>query len=115
MRHRRTTAKLNRNPDHRKAMLRNLATSLALHGHVKTTTAKAKALVSYFEKLVTSAKGASEMNAVRLVKRHLYTEPAQKAFLKRTQNVERSSGYLRTTKVGFRPGDRSEMTLVEFA
>lgn len=115
MRHRKKIAKLGRATDHRKALLRNLATSLALKGHLTTTTAKAKALVSYFDKMITHAKKAeNERTAIREVKRHLYTELAQRAFLERVKAVEKDSGRLRTTKIGLRPGDRAEMTLVEF-
>ncbi|MDP2691864.1 MAG: 50S ribosomal protein L17 [Candidatus Gracilibacteria bacterium] len=114
MRHRKKGAKLSRTADHRKSLLRNLATSLALHGHVKTTTPKAKALVSFYEQLITHAKGAEPMNAIREIKRHLFTEPAQKAFMAQLPKVTAQSGYLRTTKVGLRPGDMAEMSLVEF-
>lgn len=115
MRHRNKKRTLGRAADHRKALLRNLATSLALHGKVKTTTTKAKALVSYYERLMTQAKRYDHMNAVREIKRYLYTEPAQKAFFERLKQFENvQSGYLRTTKMGFRPGDRAEVSLVEF-
>jgi large subunit ribosomal protein L17 len=114
MRHRIKGTKLGRAADHRKALLRNLATSLALHGKVKTTSVKAKALISYYERLMTTAKRGDAVNAIRFVKKHLYTEPAQKAFIKRMNEAPQTSGYLRTTKVGFRPGDRAEVSLVEF-
>jgi len=115
VRHRKKIAKLGRAADHRKALLRNLATSLALKGSLTTTTAKAKALVSYVEKMITFAKNAeSDRNAIREVKRHLFTEPAQKAFMERVKGIEKQSGRLRTTKMGLRPGDCAEMTRVEF-
>ena len=113
MRHRKTVAKLGRRKDHREAMMRNLATSLSLEGKLETTTTKAKALVSYYEHLISVAKRGNEMNAIRLVKRYLYTEPAQKAFVQRLGSLTKSSGHLRTTKVGFRNGDNAEISLVE--
>ncbi len=56
MRHRNRGRKLNRTPSHRKAMVRNLVTSLFLHGRVITTPAKAKEARSFAEKLITLAK-----------------------------------------------------------
>jgi large subunit ribosomal protein L17 len=114
MRHKKKKNTLGRAADHRKALLRNLATSLALHGKVKTTSVKAKALVSYFEKMMTTAKRGDDVNAIRHVKKYLYTEPAQKAFIERMKAHTQTSGYLRTTKMGFRAGDRAEVSLVEF-
>ena len=114
MRHRRKTKKLGRSADHRKALLRNLATSLSLHGHVKTTTSKAKALVAYYEHLITLTKGKEEMNAIRNIKRYLYTEDAQKAFMKRLPELNKSSGHLQAVKLGTRPGDRADVSLVQF-
>lgn len=113
MKHRRTTAKLGRPADHRRAMMRNLATSLSLHGRVTTTTPRAKALVGYYERLISLAKRNNEMNAIRLLKRHLFTEASQKAFLKRLSSFSTKSGHLRAMKIGLRKGDRSELTLVE--
>jgi len=115
VRHRKTTVKLNRSADHRKALLRNLATSLAEHGELKTTTAKARALVSFYERLIARAKRSDEMNAIRLIKRVLYTESAQKNFIQQLKDLQgRQSGYLRVSKVGFRPGDVAELSQVQF-
>jgi len=114
MRHRKKIPKLSRKADHRKALLRNLATSLVLKGKIKTTNAKAKALVSYIERLIRLAQKAEPMNAIRMIKRHLFTEPAQKAFIKQLENRKRESGNVRVVKLGTRVGDRAEMSLVEF-
>jgi len=94
-------------------MMRNLATSLTLSGKLTTTTPKAKALVSYYEHLISLAKRSDKMNMIRLVKQYLYTEPAQKAFVERFESASKKSGHLRTTKVGFRDGDNAEVSLVE--
>jgi large subunit ribosomal protein L17 len=96
-------------------MLRNLATSLSLEGKVKTTSSRAKALIAYYEHLVALAKRHTGANAVRLAKQYIYTEAAQKAFLKKSGELSGASGYLRATKLGFRPGDNAEVSLVEFA
>lgn len=94
-------------------MIRNLATSLALKGKLKTTTPKAKALVSYYEHLISLAKRGDQVNTIRMIKQYLYTEPAQKAFVERLPQLTKKSGHVRTTKVGFRDGDSAELTLVE--
>ncbi len=94
--------------------MRNLATSLALHGKLTTTTAKAKALVSYYEQMITRAKRGNDVNAIRTVQQYLFTQEAQKAFVAKLKDLTKQSGYLRTTKVGLRAGDRAEMSLVEF-
>ncbi|MGE3278721.1 MAG: 50S ribosomal protein L17 [Candidatus Altimarinota bacterium] len=113
MRHRKTVAKLGRTKDHREAMIRNLATSLALEGKLTTTTPKAKALVSYYEHLISVAKRGDQVKAIRMLKQYLYTEPAQKAFAERLPELTKKSGNVRLTKVGFRDGDSAEMSLVE--
>lgn len=116
MRHRRTTARLGKKTDHRKALLRNLATSLTLHGRVTTTTPKAKALLGYYEHLIALARrqGDHHVNAVRLLKRYLYTEASQKAFLERLKTLKQETGCIRSVKKGYRVGDRAELSIVEF-
>lgn len=115
MRHRKNRAKLGRAADHRKALLRNLATSLALHGQLTTTVTKAKALVAYYERLIALAKRGNEVQMIRMIKSHLFTEPAQKSFVERVSKMtDRSSGYLRLTKIGYRDGDRAHLAQVDF-
>ncbi len=62
MRHRHSGRQLNRNSSHRKAMFRNMTTSLVEHEIIKTTLAKAKELRSYAEPLITLAKEDSVAN-----------------------------------------------------
>ena len=114
MRHRKKTPKLGILTDHRKALMRNMATSLTLEGKIKTTAAKAKALVSYYEHLITLVKRNEGMNAIRTVKRFLYTETAQKAFLAKLKTLTQPMGHLRVTKLGLRKGDNAEISLIEF-
>ncbi|KKT75071.1 MAG: 50S ribosomal protein L17 [Candidatus Peregrinibacteria bacterium GW2011_GWA2_44_7] len=56
MRHRVKKVKLGREADHRNALLKNLATSIILHEKIKTTKAKAKAVVPKVEKMITLAR-----------------------------------------------------------
>ncbi len=114
MRHRNTKAILNRPADQRKAMIRNLITSLFNEGRLQTTDAKAKALVSEVEHLITRARDKETFNAVRELSRVIFTEEASKKALAYILALkEMKSGYTRTTKIGFRAGDNALKVQVE--
>jgi large subunit ribosomal protein L17 len=114
MRHRKKGRHFNRTAEHRKAMMRNLATSLFLHGRVETTTAKAKELRQYAEPLITKAK-RGDLHARRLVARQIQDDAAlAKLFAELgPKYVERPGGYTRVLHLGHRPGDAAEMAVVE--
>ncbi|HZZ99340.1 MAG TPA: 50S ribosomal protein L17 [Candidatus Paceibacterota bacterium] len=106
--------KFGRETDQRKALHKSLATALIDHGSIKTTQAKAKALSTKVEKLITLAK-RQNLNARRL----LTTELGPKAVKKLMDEVapsfaERKGGYTRIIRLGQRHSDGSEMALVEF-
>lgn len=67
MRHRNAGRKFKRTPEHRRMLLRNLATSLIEHGRITTTLAKAKEVQPFAEKLITEARGGFELNKFRRV------------------------------------------------
>lgn len=113
MRHRNTKATLNRPADQRKALIRNLITALFLSGKVKTTDAKAKALVSAVEKLITRTKGKDTMNAIREFKKVIYTDDSSRKALEYTEKTSKNSGFCRITKVGHRAGDNALIMQVE--
>lgn len=114
MRHRNNKAILNRPADQRKALVRNLITSLFLYGHVKTTDAKAKALQSEAEKLITLVKGKSDdFNAIRELNRVIFTDESSKAALAYIKATKKTSGFTRATKVGMRAGDNALLMQVE--
>ncbi len=113
MRHRNSKAILNRPADQRKALVRNLISSLFLYGKVKTTDAKAKALSSEVEKLITRIKGKDDMNAIRELKKVIFTEEASRKALTYVKETNKSSGYTRTTKVGRRAGDNALLIQVD--
>jgi large subunit ribosomal protein L17 len=117
MRHRNKKAILNRPADQRKALVRNLITSLFLTGKVTTTEAKARALSSAAEKLITKVKRKTatndNMNAIRELTRVIFTEESSRKALDFVKNTEKVSGYTRLTKVGFRPGDNALKIQVE--
>jgi large subunit ribosomal protein L17 len=82
-------------------------TSLFLFGKVKTTDAKAKALASAAEKLITKVKNNDDMNAIRALKEVIFTEESSRKALEYSRKTQKTSGFTRTTKIGFRDGDRA--------
>ncbi|MBU1039174.1 50S ribosomal protein L17 [Patescibacteria group bacterium] len=115
MRHRKNKKILDRKPDARKALIKNLAASLILYEKIKTTDAKAKVVRSYVERLVTLAKVASLANR-RLLLRRLPTEGSVKKLLEvlGPRYQTRPGGYLRITKLGKRQGDAAAIVQIEF-
>lgn len=114
MRHSRTINHLGRTSSHRKAMLSNMATSLILHKRITTTTAKAKALRTYVEPLITKAKQDST-HSRRVVFSKLKDKTAvAELFREVSPKVgERPGGYTRILKTGNRLGDNADMCILE--
>lgn len=115
MRHNKAINHLGRKSGHRKALLANMSCSLIQHKRITTTLAKAKALRSYVEPLITKSKDDST-HSRRIVFSYLKDKTAV-AELFRTiapKIADRPGGYLRILHVGFRQGDGSEMALIEF-
>lgn len=113
MRHRNTKAIIGRPADQRKALIRGLLTSFFEHGVLETTQTKGKALKSAAEKLVTKVRRHDDMNAIRELKKVLYTETASRNALKFARENKRQSGFTRATKVRYRDGDNALMVVVE--
>ena len=114
MRHRKSIRKLGVTTAHRKAMMSNMATSLINHGQIKTTVARAKALVPVVSHLVTLAK-RGDLHARRIA---AATIRDKKMLVKLFNEVaselkDRNGGYTRITKSGFRKGDGASMAIVE--
>ncbi|HAZ74551.1 MAG TPA: 50S ribosomal protein L17 [Rikenellaceae bacterium] len=115
MRHNKAINHLGRKSGHRKALLSNMATSLILHKRITTTVAKAKALRSYVEPLVTKSKDDTTHNR-RVVFSYLKNKEAVTELFRTIapKVAERPGGYTRILHVGFRQGDAAEMALIEF-
>jgi large subunit ribosomal protein L17 len=119
MRHRKSFNHLGRQRGHRKAMLANMASSLILHKRIETTTAKAKALRTYVEPLITKTKNLSTVeektHAQRVVFSYLQDKLAVKElFGEVAEKVEnRPGGYTRILKLGARLGDNADMCIIE--
>jgi large subunit ribosomal protein L17 len=114
MRHRKSGRQLNRNSAHRKAMFRNMASSLIEHELIKTTLPKAKELRRVAEPLITMAK-ADSVAKRRLAFARLRSDAAVGKLFSELgpRYKDRPGGYLRILKCGFRPGDKAPMAFVE--
>ncbi|MCP4003778.1 MAG: 50S ribosomal protein L17 [bacterium] len=114
MRHRKDHRKLNRSPSHRRAMLRNLVTSLLDHEEVRTTTPKAKEVRRLAERMITLGKRGT-LHARRQALETLRSkEVAAKVFDGlATRYKDRPGGYTRIMKLGTRPGDNAELSIIE--
>jgi large subunit ribosomal protein L17 len=114
VRHRKKGRQLSRTRTHRAATLRNLATSLFRHERIETTTAKAKELRPYAERLITLAK-RGDLHARRLAARRIQdSEVLRRLFADiAPKYTERPGGYTRILKLGHRQGDAADMALIE--
>jgi large subunit ribosomal protein L17 len=114
MRHSRVINHLGRTSSHRKAMMANMATSLILHKRITTTTAKAKALRTYVEPLITKSKEDST-HSRRVVFSYLKDKEAVAELFREVSPKisERPGGYTRILKTGNRLGDNADMCILE--
>ncbi|ORJ63069.1 50S ribosomal protein L17 [Geothermobacter hydrogeniphilus] len=114
MRHRKAGRRLGRNSSHRKAMLRNMVTSLLQHEKITTTDARAKELRKLAEKMITLGKRGT-LHARRQV---LQVIQDKKVVAKLFEQIapryqERPGGYTRIIKLGHRSGDNASMSIIE--
>jgi large subunit ribosomal protein L17 len=123
MRHRKSGRKLGRNGPHRKAMFRNMVTSLIEVEQIETTVHKAKELRPIIEKLITSAKKNLEgqvdpMDRVAAIRQAGKIVRNRKALQKLFSDIgeryqERNGGYTRIMRTRNRLGDNAEMAIIE--
>ena len=114
MRHQAKGRQLSRTSEHRRALMRNMATSLMLHGRIETTVAKAKELRPYAEKLITLAR-RGDLHARRLVAQKIRERSALSRLFTEIgpRFAARPGGYIRILKLGHRQGDGAEMARIE--
>ena len=114
MRHRNGGFKLGRNTSHRRAMLRNLVTSIILNDRVETTITKCKASRPIVEKMITLGK-KGDVHARRQALAYLMTDEAVARLFTTVspRYATRPGGYLRIVRTGVRKGDASEMAVIE--
>lgn len=114
MRHRKGGFKLGRNTSHRRALLRNLVTSIILNDRVQTTITKCKASRPLVEKMVTLGKNGS-VHARRQALAYLMTPESVDRLFKTVapRYTERNGGYTRIVRIGQRQGDAAEVAFIE--
>src|SRR4026208_287048 len=122
MRHRVKGRQLSRKSAHRKALLRNMATSLFRHGRIETTTAKAKELRPFAERLITLAR-RGDLHARRPAARQIkdrdglgppFTQTGPRlARRPGPRSASRPGGYIRILKLGHRVGDAADTARIE--
>jgi len=114
MRHRKAGKQLGRNTSHRRAMLRNMVTSLFEHEQIVTTDAKAKVVRPVAEKMITLAK-RGDLHARRQALAYMQDKGViHKLFgdLK-DRYLDRQGGYLRIVKKGVRKGDGASVSVIQ--
>src|SRR6187551_3914032 len=119
MRHGNKNKNLSRTASHRKALLMNLGSQLITHKRITTTLAKAKALRTYIEPLITKTKHTDTKEAIMHNHRIVFSYLNDKAAVKELFTVVapkvagRPGGYTRIIKLGTRTGDNAELALIE--
>lgn len=115
MRHSYFGKKLSRTHDARRQLLRNLICDLIKHGSLKTTKAKAVAMRSKVEKLITRAKKGNQI-AYRLTLSELGNSDATKQLMEdaKTRFAARTSGYTRILRLGLIGSDARDMVQISF-
>lgn len=114
MRHQTHHGRLGVQPAHRRAMIRNMVTSLLKHERIKTTKARAKEVRRYAEKMITTAKKetlASKRDVLGFVREREVVNKLFKTLIYRY--AQRKGGYTRILKLGYRMGDGAEMVFLE--
>ena len=107
--------KLNKTPEHRKALLKNMLISLVKYEQIKTTLPKAKFLKPQADKLITLGKKDTLHNTKMLVSQLQDITTANKVKKTLSKRYEkRNGGYTRIIKAGFRYGDNAPMAIIEF-
>ena len=119
MRHGNKNNNLSRTASHRRALLMNLGCQLITYKRITTTVAKAKALRSYIEPLITKTKATDTKEAISHNHRIVFSYLNDKAAVKELftvvapKVVGRPGGYTRIIKLGARQGDNAEMAMIE--
>ncbi|MAG32077.1 MAG: 50S ribosomal protein L17 [Deltaproteobacteria bacterium] len=114
MNHRKTGRKLSRTSAHRKALLRNMVTSLLEHEQIRTTDAKAKELRGVAERMITLGKRGTLHARRQALKTIRSQSVTSKVFDKLADRYrERPGGYTRVIKLGNRAGDAAPMSIIE--
>jgi large subunit ribosomal protein L17 len=114
MRHRKAGKELSRNTSHRRALLRNMVTSLFQHEQIETTDTKARAIRPVAEKLITLAK-RGDLHARRQAMAYMQDKAVTHSLFEELKDryLDRQGGYVRIVKKGFRNGDGAPVSIVQ--
>ncbi len=114
MRHRKAGKKLGRDSSHRRAVLRNLVTSLFQHEEISTTYSKAKALRPIAEKMITLAKRGN-LHARRQALSYIMDKSVTHKLFDQMKDrfLDRQGGYIRILKTGHRTGDGAPLVIIQ--
>ena len=114
MRHQKTGRKLGRNASHRKAMFRNMVTSLFKHEHLETTDAKAKEVKPIAEKMISLAK-RGDLHARRQALAYIKDKSVIHRLFDELKDryIDRQGGYARIIKKGHRRGDGAPISIIQ--
>lgn len=114
MRHAKGYRRLNRTHEHRKALFANMVCSLVEHEQIKTTLPKAKELKRIIDKMITLGK-KGDLHSRRIALSRMKQDEAVKKLFEvlGPRYAERSGGYSRVLKAGFRYGDMAPMAIIE--
>jgi large subunit ribosomal protein L17 len=114
MRHRKAGNKLGRTMSHRRALMRNMASALVVHGKVETTLQKAKALRPVVERLITIGREDNLAGRRRAATLLMGKEPVQRLFDDvGPRFADRPGGYTRIVRTRHRAGDAAPMAIIE--
>ena len=119
MRHGNKNNNLSRTASHRRALLANLGSQLITYKRITTTLAKAKALRTYIEPLITKTKNTASKESIMHNHRIVFSYLMDKLAVKELFTVvgpkvaSRPGGYTRIIKLGTRPGDAAEIAMIE--
>ena len=115
MRHKIGYKKLNRTSEHRKALLKNMLSSLIKYEQIKTTLPKAKVLRPVAEKIITLGKKDNLQNTKAIISKLQTRDLANKVRKTLSKRYkDRNGGYTRIIKAGFRSGDNAPVAIIEF-
>ena len=115
MRHQVRKTKLKPHKGHQLALIRNLTMALIIYEKIKTTEAKARAVKPFIERLITIAKRNEKREAIRQIDSLLqHKNSSRKIFEVLIERYkDKNSGYLRSTKLGYRNGDNAPLVQLE--
>lgn len=115
MRHKVKKVKLGVDKDHTTAIMRNLAMSVIIYEKIKTTAAKAKAVQPMVERLISVGKKSDKKHAIREIERILQHENSSRKIIEvlAEKYKDKTSGFTRITKLGYRTGDNAPVVQLE--